>query len=190
MLPGGANGLRVSSDACDARLDGRCERRGFRCWYGTCSALRSPIRTRRGLEIPEPVDSYFRCLGAAHFFSEFYRRLLASHPAMAPLFDGTDWDRQHVLLRSGLVMMLLHAGGNPAASSALARIGQRHGPSGLRVEPTLYDHWVESLLETVRSCDPQCSPAIERAWRDVARRAIGVMLGGGVTSPGSSERSQ
>jgi hemoglobin-like flavoprotein len=123
------------------------------------------------------------------FFPQFYKRLLDSHPAIAPLFRDIDWERQHVLLRSGIVMMLLHAAGNPAASRALERIGRSHGPAGLGVAPQLYDYWIHSLLGTVRACDPRCSPEVEAAWREAACRGVAVMLGR-VTSPGSSGRSQ
>ena len=134
----------------------------------------------------EPVDSYFRCIRVQEFFPDFYRRLLESDAVIPPLSVGVDRERQYSLLRSGIVMLLLHAGGNAAAASALERIGRRHGPRGLGLDPGVHQRWMGALLDTVRACDPHCTADVEAAWRDAVGGGLAVMAGASVVSAAES----
>ena len=117
-------------------------------------------------------ESYRRCEGEA-FFVSFYRRLLASHASIPPMFEKTDFKRQHKLLQHALGLLLSYARRpNPAL---LERIGLRHARGDLDVEPTLYPYFVDSIIGAVREFDSQCDPEVEQAWRAALAPGIGFM---------------
>jgi len=140
--------------------------------------------------IPEPGDSYFRCLRVPAFFERFYARFLASDPDVPRRFVGIEWREQTQLLRRGLAMLLLVPTGNGAARAALEDVGRRHGPAGLDVPDRLYDCWVASFLATVRECDAHWSDAVEDAWRRTLQDGVAVMQAAALTGPGGSGRTR
>jgi len=126
---------------------------------------------------PEAVqiaeDSYRRC-GQDHFFPAFYQRLLKSHPAIAPKFAKTDFQKQHKLLQHGIGLLLIFAKRqNPAL---LERIAGRHAPHDLDIGPELYPFFVDSLLATVRQFDPQVNAEVEDAWRQALAPGIAFLI--------------
>jgi hemoglobin-like flavoprotein len=117
-------------------------------------------------------ESYRRCQ-RDEFFQGFYKRLLASHHSIPPMFASTDFTRQNKLLQHGLGLLLNYARRpNPAL---LERLAVRHARADLNVEPTLYPNFVDSLVATVREFDPECDPQVEQAWRAALAPGIGFM---------------
>ena len=117
-------------------------------------------------------ESYRRCQ-REEFFQGFYKRLLASHHSIPPMFAKTDFERQNKLLQHGLGLLLNYARRpNP---TLLERLAVRHAKGDLDVAPTLYPNFVESLIATVREFDPQCDPKVEQAWRAALAPGIGFM---------------
>jgi hemoglobin-like flavoprotein len=109
-----------------------------------------------------------RCEVRADFLDLFYTTFLASSPEVSEKFTGTDFARQKELLRISLHHLLLVArdhkqGPNPY----LEDVAVRHGAGHLAIGAHLYDLWLDSLLETVRACDPECFPEVEAAWEEV-----------------------
>ncbi len=118
-------------------------------------------------------ESYARCQQAPEFFATFYDLLLASDPVIPPLFARTEFPKQHKLLQHGLGLLLTYAKRpNPAL---LDRLAARHSAGGINVAPTLYPHFVESLVQAVRRHDPECTPQIEAAWREAVAPGIEFM---------------
>jgi len=112
--------------------------------------------------------SLLRCESRWDFLDRFYARFVASSPAVAAKFAHTDFVRQKRALRASLHHLLLAAqneGGGPDAH--LREIADRHGAGQLDIGAELYDLWLDSLLETVRECDPEFSPEVEKAWEAV-----------------------
>lgn len=118
-------------------------------------------------------NSYARCLRASDFFADFYERLLASDPAVPPMFTETAFPRQHNLLRHGLGLLLSY--GNRADDVLLKRIAARHSESGIGVSPEMYGLFVESLLETIERHDPRFTEETAAAWREALRPGIEFM---------------
>lgn len=118
-------------------------------------------------------ESYERCLRAPDFFAHLYERLLASDPVIPSMFARTEFPRQHRLLQHGLGLLLIYA--KRADRELLDRIAARHSSSGLDVNPSLYPHFVSSLISAVRHCDPRCSEEIEQAWREAVRPGLEFM---------------
>ncbi len=108
-------------------------------------------------------DSYARCCDRPGFFDAFYQNLLGSSPEIPPMFAKTDFERQHKLLRHSLGVLLIYAKRNNPA--LLERVAVRHSREDVNVDPSLYPHFVESLVQAVRECDPECCPEVEEAWR-------------------------
>jgi len=130
-------------------------------------------------------ESYRRCSQEA-FFRAFYQRLLASHPAIAPKFAKTDFERQNKLLQHGIGLLMIFAKRqNPAL---LERIAVRHGPKDLDIAPAFYPFFVDSLIATVKEFDPQASPEVEQAWRLAMAPGVAFMIAhhqAGSSAPGA-----
>lgn len=117
--------------------------------------------------------SYSRCLRAPDFFSSFYDRLLASDPRVPPMFEQTEFHRQHRLLQHGLGLLLSYA--NKPDDALLERLAARHSAGGINVAPEMYKLFVESLLETVKELDPAFDDDVAAAWREAVRPGIEFM---------------
>jgi hemoglobin-like flavoprotein len=117
--------------------------------------------------------SYTRCLREPGFFAALYDRLLASDPAIPPMFAGTEFPRQHKLLQHGLGLLLSYA--NKPDAMLLERIAARHSSAGVDVPPEMYRFFVDALLHAVRTSDPQCDHEIEAAWQEAVRPGIEFM---------------
>lgn len=118
-------------------------------------------------------QSYSRCLRAPDFFDRFYERLLASDPAIPPMFASTEFPRQHKLLRHALGLLLSYA--NRPDDALLERIAARHSARGVDVHPSLYPHFVTSLVEVAREHDARFDSETEAAWREALEPGIEFM---------------
>ncbi|MEO8587140.1 MAG: globin [Acidobacteriota bacterium] len=109
-----------------------------------------------------------RCEARPDFFDVFYEKFLSSSPEVAGKFAGTDFARQKELLRTSLHHLLLVARDpKQGPDPYLEEVAVRHGAGGLAIGAHMYDLWLDSLLETVRACDPEFSRDIEGAWEEV-----------------------
>jgi hemoglobin-like flavoprotein len=118
-------------------------------------------------------ESYSRCLRSPRFFADLYERLLASDPAIPPMFAKTEFPKQYKLLQHGLGLLLSYA--NRTDDSLLERIAARHSSQGIDVAPGMYPLFTESLLATVRELDPSCTPEVEAAWREALEPGLAYM---------------
>jgi hemoglobin-like flavoprotein len=113
-------------------------------------------------------ESMRRCEGVPYFLDLFYEKFLASSPEVRRKFANTDFIHQKRALRASFHMLLLAAEDETKGPDRyLADVAARHGAGELDIGAELYDLWLDSLLATVRECDPQVSPAVEKAWEDV-----------------------
>jgi hemoglobin-like flavoprotein len=117
--------------------------------------------------------SYTRCLRAPEFFDVLYDRLLASDPAIPPMFARTEFPKQHKLLQHGLGLLLSYA--KKPDPVLLERIAARHSAGGADVKPEMYGFFMEALLHAVRESDPKCDGEIEEAWREAMRPGVEFM---------------
>lgn len=73
--------------------------------------------------------------------------------------------RQKRALRASLHLILLVADDPAKAPDRyLGEVAERHSSRQLGIGAELYDLWLDSLLATVRECDPEFAPSVERAW--------------------------
>jgi hemoglobin-like flavoprotein len=123
--------------------------------------------------VPSPsVEAFLaslkRCLAAPGFLESFYERFVASSAEVREKFRNTDMKRQARVLEDSLYVVANAVQGeeNSLARGALPVLAARHGRQDLDISPHLFDLWIECLVETVRSYDPQLTPAVEAAWRE------------------------
>ena len=120
------------------------------------------------LALPVFEASLKRCEARPDFLDVFYERFLASSPDVAEKFVGTDFARQKEALHTSFRHLLLVARDpKQGPGPYLEDVAVRHGAGQLAIGAHLYDLWLDSLLETVRVCDPDCSPGVEAAWEEV-----------------------
>jgi hemoglobin-like flavoprotein len=116
-----------------------------------------------------PVDAFRaslkRCLETPYFMKEFYDRFIESSAEVREKFRNTDFVRQTRVVADSLYLMAVAAEAGPQSLAwrELRRIARRHDELG--VGGTMYDVWLECLVQAARSHDPQFSPELESAWR-------------------------
>ncbi len=120
-------------------------------------------------------QSYERCCAAEHFFEDFYRNLFMRCPQAKPLFAHTDFERQNSLLRHAFGLLLIFPNQPAREPTILARVAERHSRRELGVDPSMYPPFIDALIETVRDCDPQFTPAVESAWRRTVEQGVAYM---------------
>lgn len=122
-------------------------------------------------------DSLHRCAANPEFLDLFYENFLSSSPDVREKFADTDFVRQKRALMASFHLMLLAAEDEKHGPERyLKDLALRHGKSQLDIGSYHYDLWLDSLLETVRECDSECSPVIEQAWERVMGVGIDYML--------------
>ena len=123
------------------------------------------------------LASFNRCRASAGFLEDFYERFVASSEEIRAKFAGTDMKRQVRMLEDSLLVIAVAVQGEEGsiARGDLPRIAARHSRNDLDIRPALYDLWLECLIDTVRSHDPQFSVELEAAWRDTLAFGIDYM---------------
>ena len=126
----------------------------------------------------ETLDaSLQRCTANTGFVDFFYQRFLASSPKVREKFANTDFVRQKRALRASLHLMLLAAEDEEKGPRQyLDDLAERHSRAQLAIGAELYDYWLDSLLDTVRICDPHFDPEVEKAWESVMMVGINYLL--------------
>ena len=119
---------------------------------------------------------YDRCMADDRFFDIFYDRFVASSPAVADRFRHTDDRRQKKAVRASLYLIMSCAARTEPDYAMLEPLAQRHSRRQLDIGPELYRLWLDSLIESVRTCDPRFDPTIERVWRDAMQHAIDFLV--------------
>lgn len=109
-----------------------------------------------------------RVLGQSGYNPElierFYQLFMAKSEQIADRFGKTDMSVQKTMLYDSLLFMVSY-GRSEAARIHVERLGRLHSRAVHNVPVWMYDHWLDSLMETLREFDPEFSSAVESAWR-------------------------
>lgn len=109
--------------------------------------------------------SYGRCLRDKEFISRFYELLLARDPGIQRMFQNTNWGQQQRALRRGISIALTYASGSAIVERSMNEMAEVHSRAGRApVDPMLYVHWRESLLEAIKAFDPKMNSALHEQW--------------------------
>ncbi|MEY1662711.1 globin [Isoalcanivorax beigongshangi] len=120
-------------------------------------------------------QSYGRCCRSERFFEDFYTHFMGSSEAIRAKFVDTDMPAQRHLLRAGLLWLIMYARGAPGGK--LRDLGKSHSRGGYDIHPSWYGLWLDALMTTIRSHDPEYVPELERQWRAVMQGGIDVISG-------------
>lgn len=136
--------------------------------------------TRGGKELDQATKaaakaSYDRCCAVEHFFEDFYRNFFRRCPPAKPLFADTDFERQNKLLKHAFGLLLIFPNQPDGEPTILTRVAERHSHRELGVDPSMYQPFVDALIDTVRACDPRFTPAVESAWRLTVHKGVAYM---------------
>ena len=110
--------------------------------------------------------SYGRCLRDKGFIPRFYELLQKRDERIPTLFADTDWSKQNKALRRGISIALTFAGGSNIVQGSMDQMADVHSRSGRApVDPVLYQHWRNSLLQAVEEHDPRATPELMADWQ-------------------------
>ena len=102
---------------------------------------------------------------------------MSSSPRVRAKFANTDFVRQKRALRASLQTMALAAEDEAAGPERyLKDLAKRHSRHELDVGGELYDLWLDSLLSTVKECDPAFSPEVGKAWEAVMMVGVNYLM--------------
>lgn len=115
-------------------------------------------------------QSYGRCCRNDEFFVDFYEFFTGSSEAIRNRFINTDMAAQRHLLRHGVMQLILAARG--MSDRKLKDLGHSHNRDNYNIKPEWYELWEAALLKTVRVHDPEYTPELREAWKEVLKPGI------------------
>ncbi|MFP4137950.1 MAG: globin [Halomonas sp.] len=105
------------------------------------------------------------------FFEAFYERFVAASPEVARKFRHSDMARQRAMLKKAFYRLLAFYVSSHA-DHYLQQVAVSHSRAHLDIPPSLYDLWLETLIDTVRTFDEQFDDEVALAWRLVMTPGI------------------
>ncbi len=69
-------------------------------------------------------------------------------------------------------LMFADAEGKKVAQSPMEHLRHSHSKGVHDIEPWMYAHWTDSLIQTVSECDPRFTEQLGKEWRLCFNRAI------------------
>lgn len=121
-------------------------------------------------------SSLARCREAGDFVGAFYDRFIGSSEVAQEKFAETDLTVQTKMLETSLHMMVRACLGMAQGLEHLESVARSHSKRHLDIAPSLYEHWLETLIATAREFDGQFSESVERAWRQSLEQGIARMV--------------
>jgi len=118
------------------------------------------------------------CAADTEVFDDFYFGLGNRIPAVGSMFASVDMELQNQLIRDGIAHLIDFANGSVEAEAELQRLAKSHSRSGLRIAPEYYSHWIDALMEVVRTHDDQATDETEVAWRAILSDGIDLLIAG------------
>ena len=117
-------------------------------------------------------ESLDRCLLSPGFLERFYELFLASSPEVRQKFQHVDMTRQRQVLHQSLKLTLMAAYGTPESTRGLLGLAHTHSRQARNIPPHLYQLWLDALIMAAEEHDPQFTPELVVAWRDMLQPAI------------------
>jgi hemoglobin-like flavoprotein len=121
--------------------------------------------------------SYWRVFGTAvgeNPFAETMYGQFLGHPEIAAKFAQSNPSKPMEMLRLSVTLAASYYF-HRKPEHLLAKFAVMHSRSRLGIEPHLYRHWLDSVLQAVKTHDPACDENVLEAWRRILTPAIEFM---------------
>ena len=125
----------------------------------------------------ELLEKTFAALAprGAELVERFYTELFRRHPAVKPLFAGTDMASQQRKLLAALALVIKNLRQPEALTQVLKELGGRH--KGYGAKPAHYPAVAETLLDVMAEMAGKLwTPEVQTAWSDALQIVAGAML--------------
>lgn len=122
------------------------------------------------------LQSVGRCTASEGFIPAFYDRFLSASDEIKQKFRYTDFDKQNDMLRRSLELCAGATSGDPESLREINERAETHDRHHLKIEPRLYDIWLETIIETAREFDDQWNETVEAAWRTILGYVVHRMI--------------
>ena len=126
-------------------------------------------------EVDSVKQSLQRCLKNSSFLDRFYELFLASSPEVKEKLKNTSLQRQTIMLKGSLHIMLLYAAGKLSDQGSLKQLAELHDHQHRDIKPALYTLWLNSMVAAVKESDPDFSAELETAWHHTMQPGIEFM---------------
>lgn len=121
------------------------------------------------------LTSLNRCSESEDFIPSFYENFFETSQAVRNKFLRTDFEKQNEMLIGSLKLAAEATIGTPEALRELKERAESHDRYHLNIKPELYDLWLDSIITTARSFDPQWNETIEDSWNFILKNVIQFM---------------
>jgi len=108
------------------------------------------------------------------FYGRFYEILIAADQQIAELFTKIDIDRQIVMLKQSMTLVMSFSA-TLKPSSEMKKIAKFHGKAKLDIPAEFYDIWLDCMVKTVEEFDPKFDENIETSWRVLMAPGVSYM---------------
>ncbi|WP_109831634.1 globin [Reichenbachiella versicolor] len=122
-------------------------------------------------------QSYGRCIISNGFFDDFYKKFMDSNSEIKKMFENTDMTQQKKLVRHGLSFVIQFSSDSSIAKNKMKDLRKSHAADAMDIPKWMYQNWLNSLLETVRSHDKSIDTITLKDWKVVLQKGIAQISG-------------
>ena len=115
-------------------------------------------------------------MNAPDFIQAFYQRFTSASPEVAFRFENTDFTQQVRMLERSLLLMARAVLGEPEGIAHLEGVAASHSKRRLNITPSLYELWLDALIETARDYDTEFDARVESAWKILLGQCVDKMI--------------
>ncbi len=137
---------------------------------GYAAAAQWVAAQEAGTLTTEPELSFARVGLDPEFLEKFYETFLLSHVSISNLLSPHDREKRKALMLTEIVALLQFWRREENGKLVLNFIGSNHAWLGM--EPSMYQYWSESLINTLKQFDPKWSSELEQIWTHSLRSGL------------------
>lgn len=118
-------------------------------------------------------SSLQRCMQNRQFMTIFYERFINSAPEIKHLFKNTDMEKQFEMMGKSLYAMISASEANWQNDQELIDLSRKHRE--MNINPAYFELWENSLLSTIKECDPSFDENVSNSWKVMIKRGKDLM---------------
>lgn len=148
---------------------GTLTRASIRCW-GFAIAVHWVAAQESGSLRTEPELSFARVGLDPDFLNHFYENFVKRDRTIATILKGGDTEKRKALMLAEIVATIQFHRGAKGSDLILAKLAHNH--QEIDLPSSMYEPWLESLLLTLKTRDPQWSETLENTWRQTVSKGL------------------